>query len=135
MENEGRVSTGREGEATTKMAHPVDIATEMIDVVNEENKIITSVPITDIYKKKLSHRIVHVLVINPETYDIYLQVRSEDKSFLPGYYCTSAGGHVQAGESYIEAARRELKEELGIEAPLIKAHSLQFESNEHKRFI
>mgnify|MGYP001595037963 FL=1 len=54
---------------------------------------------------------------------------------MPGYYCTSAGGHVQSGETYQQAAERELKEEIGLSIPIQKATELQFISDGHKRFI
>ena len=56
-------------------------------------------------------------------------------SFLPEYYCTSAGGHVRAGETYDQAAQRELKEELGLSVPVRKVADFVFESDNHKRFI
>ena len=34
---------------------------------------------------------------------------------FPGAYNSSAAGHVQHGESYLDAANREILEELGIE--------------------
>jgi len=40
------------------------------------------------------------------------------KDLYPGFYTASATGHVDYGENYDEAAERELREELGIEAPL-----------------
>lgn len=111
------------------------MGTEYMDIVDENNNIIGSVDQKEIYEKKLNHRIVHILVINPKTNEIYLQKRSEKKDFLPGYYCTSAGGHVRTGEKYEDAARRELEEEIGVTPKLIKATELQFVSNNHRRFI
>ena len=108
---------------------------EYLDIVNEDNKVIGNTSKDEIYEKKLNHRIVHIIVINPKTKEIYWQKRSESKSFLPGFYCTSAGGHVQSGESYFEAATRELKEEIGLEVSIIDAGEMIFESDNHKRFI
>lgn len=108
---------------------------EYLDVVNDKDEAIGRANQEEVYEKKLNHRIVHVFVINPETKDVFIQKRAETKSFLPGYYCTSAGGHVKSGESYEEAAKRELKEELGLEPPLIKIGSVEFISGGHKRFI
>ena len=50
--------------------------------------------------------------------ETYLQKRSNRVLFYPGYWCASATGHVSSGESYLEAARREVREELGIECQL-----------------
>ncbi len=108
---------------------------EVIDVINEKNEVINTVEYEEIYEKKLSHRIAHIFVINSDTNEIYFQKRAETKSFLPGYYCTSAGGHVSAGESYLEAAKRELYEEIGLKTTLDKIGSFVFESDDHKRYI
>lgn len=63
----------------------------------------------------LLHRTAHVVVIHPETGDILLQKRKMTKDIQPGKWDTAVGGHVAAGESVEAAARRELKEELGID--------------------
>ena len=109
--------------------------TEFIDIVNNQNQVVGKATQKEIYENKHPHRIVHVFVINPKTKEIYFQKRSEKKDFLPGYYCTSAGGHVQSGETYLEAAERELREEIGLSVPLKKIEELQFVSDEHIRFI
>ena len=108
---------------------------EYMDVVNEDNEVVGKTTQEEVYAKKLSHRIVHVFVIHPKENKVYFQKRAETKSFLPGFYCTSAGGHVQAGESYEEGAKRELKEEIGLENPLHEVGSMVFVSDDHKRFI
>ena len=41
-------------------------------------------------------------------------------SYLPLYWSTSVGGHVQSGESYEDAAHREMREEIGIDGELIQ---------------
>lgn len=108
---------------------------EVLDIVDKNNSVIGSANIHKIYKQKLPHRVVHILIINSDTSEIYLQKRALTKNYLPGYYCTSAGGHVQAGETAIQAARRELKEELGIRVRLKKVDNFEFISGNHTRFI
>jgi len=44
---------------------------------------------------------------------IYVHRRTDDKDVYPGMYDMTAGGVLGAGESYLEAARRELAEALG----------------------
>ncbi|HLC59063.1 MAG TPA: NUDIX domain-containing protein [archaeon] len=90
---------------------------ELIDVVNKNNVVIGSATMKEVYEKKLNHRIVHVLIFNAKD-EIFLQKQSMKKRFCPGYWTTSAGGHVQKDESYKHAAKRELKEEIGIDVSL-----------------
>ena len=64
---------------------------------------------------ELIHKSVHVVVLDSSGTKILLQKRSLCKDIQPGKWDTAVGGHVAAGESVEAAARRELKEELGID--------------------
>ena len=64
---------------------------------------------------ELIHKSVHVVVLDSTETKILLQKRALCKDIQPGKWDTAVGGHVDAGESVEAAARRELKEELGIE--------------------
>lgn len=90
----------------------------MVDVVDKNDKVIGTAPKTDVYKKGLSNRIVHIFVINPDLGEIFIQKRGATVRYLPNHYCTSAGGHVMAGEDYSNAAQREMKEEIGLDVDL-----------------
>ncbi|MFA6486685.1 MAG: NUDIX domain-containing protein [Candidatus Magasanikbacteria bacterium] len=90
---------------------------ELMDIVNENDEVIGQATRSECYAKKYSHRIVHVLVFDNQG-KVALQLSCPSKSFLPGYWGTSAGGHVQSGENNHQAAKRELREELGIESDL-----------------
>ena len=46
--------------------------------------------------------------------EILLQKRSLTKKHSPGYYHISAGGHVNLGETAVQAAVRETEEEVGV---------------------
>ena len=108
---------------------------EVLDIVDNKDFPVGEAPIEEIYSKKLTHRIVHIFLLNPNQSEIYLQRRAMTKSFLPGYYCTSAGGHVHSGETYIQAARRELEEELGIRCRLKLVNKFTYTDNNHSRKI
>ncbi|HEY2573115.1 MAG TPA: NUDIX domain-containing protein, partial [Verrucomicrobiaceae bacterium] len=90
-------------------------ATEMFDVVDENNRVTGQAPRGEVHAKNLRHRAVHVFVLNKHG-EIWLQQRSHLKDVHPSLWDSSAAGHLDAGESYEAAADRELKEELGIEA-------------------
>lgn len=59
------------------------------------------------------HPVVHLHVFDRQG-RLYLQKRSMKKDIAPGLWDTSVGGHVDYGESLLEAVRREAREELGI---------------------
>jgi isopentenyldiphosphate isomerase len=61
----------------------------------------------------LIHRSVFVVIETGA--GILFQQRGLEKDTYPGFWCLSCAGHVSAGESYEEAARRELAEEVGVE--------------------
>ncbi len=59
------------------------------------------------------HRAAHVWIVSPRKH-VLLQRRSLRKENNPGLWDVSAAGHLSAGESAIEAAVREVREELGL---------------------
>ena len=61
----------------------------------------------------LIHRTAHVIVFDG-TGRLLLQRRSVNKDVQPGKWDTAVGGHVDPGETYEQAARREMTEEIGI---------------------
>ena len=87
---------------------------ELLQLVDPDDNPIGAATREKIHAEGLLHRAIHVFVFNPGG-DLYLQRRSSGKDIWPGYWSSSCAGHVAAGESYAQAARRELKEELGIE--------------------
>lgn len=89
---------------------------ETLDIVDRNDRVIGRATRSDVYAKKLLHRIAHILIFNSEG-EMLLQLRSKKSSFCPGHWSTAVGGHVVSGESYEVAARREFKEELGDDAP------------------
>ena len=87
---------------------------EVFDIVDEEDRPLRRALRSEVHGNPgLIHRVAHVLVFNGSG-ELYLQKRSRRKDVQPGKWDTSVGGHVDAGESYDAAARREMGEELGI---------------------
>lgn len=91
--------------------------TEYLDIVNEKDEVIGKTSYAEIYAKLHNHRIVHVLLFNDKG-EMALQLRSKHKKFCPQHWVTAVGGHVQSGESYEEAALREMEEEIGVQVPV-----------------
>lgn len=89
------------------------IIDEYLDIVDEEDNVLGKASRDEIYEKLLPHRIVHILVFDNKG-RILLQKRASRHKIMPLYWGTSVGGHVLAGESFEQAAKRELEEELGV---------------------
>ena len=86
---------------------------ELFDVADEEDHTLRQATRSEVHEQGLIHRAVHILVFNKRG-DLLLQKRSLLKDRHPGVWDSSAAGHLDAGEDYEHAARRELAEELGI---------------------
>lgn len=91
-------------------------ASEIFDVVNERNEVTGQCTRGEVHARGLLHRAVHIFVFNKHG-ELWLQQRSHLKDVHPLAWDSSAAGHLDAGEDYATSAVRELKEELGIEAP------------------
>ncbi len=90
---------------------------EVLEFVDNNDEVIGKASRWEIHSRGLKHRAVHIFLFNPSG-DIFVQRRSERKDHYPLKLDSSAAGHVDPGESYKEAAKRELQEELGISAHL-----------------
>ncbi len=87
---------------------------EIFDIVDDEDKVIGAAARSEVHgNPELKHRVVHVLVFNSKG-ELFLQKRADDKDIQPGKWDTSVGGHLDQGETYMDAALRETSEELGI---------------------
>ena len=87
---------------------------EIFDVVNERDEVVGQAPRSEVHRRKLLHRAVHVLVFNARG-QIFLQKRSLQKDCSPGLWDSSASGHLECGEDYDVCAVREVREELGVD--------------------
>ncbi len=88
---------------------------EVYDIVDESDRVTGQASRKHIHANKLLHRSVHIFVFNSRK-ELFLQKRSSRKDESPGLWDTSSAGHVDTGESYDDCAKRELQEELGLNA-------------------
>lgn len=87
---------------------------ELLPVVDEDDRIVATLPRAEIHARGLRHRAVHILVFNDDGL-VFLQKRSMLKDLNKGLWDTSAAGHVDPEENYRPCALREAEEELGID--------------------
>jgi 8-oxo-dGTP pyrophosphatase MutT (NUDIX family) len=91
----------------------VDPGQELVDVVDEGNRVVATVTRREVRERSLLHRCTYVLVRN-RSGEVLVHRRTDTKDVHPGAYDLFAGGVCVAGESYDDCARRELAEELGV---------------------
>ena len=103
-----------------------NVQDERFDVVDEHDRVVGTEARGVVHARGLRHRAVHLFVLNGRG-ELLLQKRSPWKDKHPGKWDSSAAGHVDSGEDYAHAARRELTEELGLDperAPLREVGAL-----------
>jgi isopentenyldiphosphate isomerase len=87
---------------------------EFFDIIDDDGEVIGQASRAACHgNPDLIHRVAHVLVVDHDD-RIFLQKRSPNKDIEPGKWDTSVGGHLGLGETYDQAALRELEEELGV---------------------
>jgi 8-oxo-dGTP pyrophosphatase MutT (NUDIX family) len=104
----------------------VDQGDELVDVVDEDDRVVDVVPRREIRARNLLHRCTYVLVRGSDG-RFLVHRRTETKDVYPGAYDVFAGGVLASGETYDACAARELEEELGIAgAPLERRFSHRY---------
>ncbi|MFG1604656.1 NUDIX hydrolase [Actinoplanes sp. NPDC049265] len=86
---------------------------ELIDVVDEQDRVVGQALRSESYARGLRHRCAFVLVRDADD-RVFVHRRTATKQVFPSLYDMWVGGVVGAGETYDEAALREAREELGV---------------------
>ncbi|MFH1610496.1 MAG: NUDIX domain-containing protein [Patescibacteria group bacterium] len=86
---------------------------EMLTLVDKDDKLVGEELRDKCHRQGLWHRASTIFVLNSKD-EVLIQRRAPNMSH-PNKWCSSASGHVLTNETYEQAAKRELKEELGIE--------------------
>ena len=86
---------------------------EIVDVVDINDMVVGSAPRKGIHATGKLHRAAHIFLFNKEG-KLWLEKRAMHCDNYPGYYSSSAAGHISKDEDYITGAKREAEEELGI---------------------
>jgi len=85
----------------------------LIQIVDRNDNLSGVASIDEARAKGLIRRLARVIVEDQEG-NVLLQKRSSKQKLFPNRWDTSAAGHVDAGEDYLQAAKREMSEEIGL---------------------
>lgn len=92
-------------------------ATELVEVVDPDGSVVGVVPRSAMRSGRLRHRATFVAVVSGDG-RLLVHRRSPHKDVWPSRWDIAAGGVAGVGESWTDAAHRELGEELGIDGTL-----------------
>ena len=115
-------------------ARSSELSEEQLQVVDEADRPVGAVSRSQVHANNLLHRAVHVLIFSSSG-EVFLQLRSRLKDRHPLTWDSSAAGHVEAGEDYDQTAKRELREELGVETALKRVAKLPASQRTDLEFI
>lgn len=94
-----------------------DPGAELVDVVDADGCTIGQASRREMRARRLPHRSCYVLVFNRRG-ELFVHLRTPTKDLYASHWDVAVGGVLAAGESFEDAAARELLEELGVQAPL-----------------
>ncbi len=83
---------------------------EFLYIVDENNNIIGKEKRSIVHQKGLIHRDIHILIFNQKN-NVFLKKRNSKINY-PNMWESSVAGHVSYNLSYLEAAKKELCEEI-----------------------
>ena len=113
---------------------PADDPNEFFYLVDEDDNEIGKIRRSEAHADKTKiHRSAYVVITNSQN-NLLLQKRSLKKDLQLGFWGMSVGGHLEYGQTYEEAAKREMKEELGIELPIKFVRKKLIESPDESEF-
>jgi len=103
----------------------------ILEIVNNKGEVIGEELRTVIHDRGLLHKEVHVWLYTPHD-EIIFQHRAKNKDTFPDLLDSTAGGHVEKGDTWIESAIKELREETGL---IAERDDLKFCFEDHTNSI
>ncbi len=108
---------------------------ELVDWVDEEDRVLQVLPRRDIRRRNLLHRVTSVLVFHADG-RLFVHRRTPTKDVYPGLLDVMVGGTVVSGEDYPVNACREVAEELGVRGvPLYELFGHRFRDDDVNNLI
>nr|WP_199156193.1 isopentenyl-diphosphate Delta-isomerase [Pedobacter sp. ASV2] len=100
---------------------------EQVILVNKFDEPQGSMEKMEAHQKGLLHRAFSIFIFNSKN-ELLLQQRAKDKYHSAGLWTNTCCSHPRLGESNIEAAKRRLREEMGMECVLTEAFSFIYKA-------
>ena len=97
---------------------------EYLDILDELGNPLGKTALkSEVHQKGYFHATVHIWFYT-ETGKVLFQKRGANKETFPNYWDVSVAGHVMAGETIINAAIREVDEEIGVTIKVPQLHKI-----------
>ena len=100
---------------------------EKVILVDENDNQVGLMPKLEAHQKGLLHRAFSVFIFNSK-YELLLQKRASSKYHSGGLWTNTCCSHPREGEDILDAAKRRLFEEMGIETSLRKVHDFIYKA-------
>jgi len=104
----------------------------MVDVVDEEDRVVGVTPRADMRGLNLPHRTAYVLCRNSGG-DVFVHLRTATKDVYPSMYDAFFGGVAASGEPIEQTAHREFAEEAGVEGAELRFCFKEFFEDDRSR--
>lgn len=101
---------------------------EYVILVDEQDNEIGSMEKMEAHQKGLLHRAFSIFIFNSNG-ELLLQQRAAEKYHSPLKWTNTCCSHQRKGESTSDAAKRRLKEEMGIECDLKTAYTFLYKAD------
>lgn len=103
-----------------RLQKPTHDGEEWLDVVDAADEPLGyAAPRWFCHLTGLRHRVIHAYLMAPQGL-LLLQMRAHDKLEWPSHFDTTVGGHIKAGQGWLEGALAEIEEEVGLPATQVE---------------
>ena len=92
-------------------------ADELVDIIDDAGRTVGVISRGEMRGQRLPHRCVYVFIFNQRG-EIFIHLRTPTKDVYPSHWDVAVGGVLAAGETFAEGAKREVREEVGLDITL-----------------
>ena len=104
---------------------------EQVVLVDEKGNELGLMGKTEAHQKGILHKAISIIIFNKDG-KMLLQQRAFTKYHWAGIWSNTCCSHPRSGESFEDAAKRRLQEELGITTPLKKEFPFIYKAKDEK---